>query len=44
MERRDLATFKDPDWGTWAICKNDKAFSDPRSEVYNTPMEKKRSG
>ncbi len=32
---------KDGTWGTWAICKNDEAFTDPRSEVYNTPVEKR---
>jgi alpha-amylase len=31
------ATFKDPPWGTWAICKTDEAFSTPESGVMNTP-------
>jgi alpha-amylase len=35
------ATFENPDWGTWAICKNDEAFSNPKSEVFNTPIEKR---
>jgi alpha-amylase len=31
------ADFKNPDWGTWAITRNDEAFTNPRSDVYNTP-------
>lgn len=32
------ADFKNPDWGLWAICADDEAFSNPRSPVYNTPL------
>jgi alpha-amylase len=32
------ADFKNPEWGTWAITQNDEAFTDPRSEAYNTPI------
>lgn len=35
------ADFKNPDWGTWAITRDDEAFSNPASEVYNTPVEKR---
>jgi alpha-amylase len=31
------ADFKNPDWGPWAITRNDEAFTNPSSEVYNTP-------
>ena len=30
--------FKNPDWGLWAICADDEAFTDPRSDAYNTPL------
>ncbi len=33
------ADFKNPDWGTWAITRDDEAFTDPASEVYNTKVE-----
>jgi len=32
------ADFGNPDWGTWAITQDDAAFTNPRSEVYNTPV------
>jgi alpha-amylase len=35
------ADFKNPDWGTWAITRDDMAFTNPSSEVYNTPVEKR---
>lgn len=35
------ADFRNPDWGTWAICKNDEAFNNADSEVYDTPLEKR---
>ncbi len=35
------ADFKNPDWGTWAITRDDEAFTNPASEVYNTPVEKR---
>ncbi len=31
------ADFKNPDWGTWAITRDDEAFANPDSEVFNTP-------
>lgn len=33
------ADFRDPDWGTWAITRRDEAFSNPNSEVVDTPDE-----
>lgn len=35
------ADFKNPDWGTWAITRNDEAFTNPDSEVFNTSVEKR---
>jgi alpha-amylase len=35
------ADFKNPDWGTWAITRDDEAFSNPASEVYNTKVEQR---
>jgi len=35
------ADFKNPAWGTWAITADDEAFTNPDSEVYNTPMEQR---
>lgn len=35
------ADFKNPAWGTWAITRNDEAFTDPRSEVFGTPVEQR---
>jgi alpha-amylase len=32
------ADFKDPAWGTWAICRDDESFTKTDSEVYNTPV------
>jgi alpha-amylase len=32
------AIFKNPDWGLWAITRDDEAFSDSRSEAFNTPI------
>ncbi len=31
------ADFKNPDWGTWAICRGDECFDNPASEVRGTP-------
>ncbi len=35
------AGFQDPNWGTWALCNNDEAFCDARSEVFATPMDQR---
>ena len=32
------ADFKNPDWGTSTITAHDEAFSNPNSEVFNTPI------
>lgn len=29
--------FKNPDWGLWAISRDDRAFTDPRSPAFGTP-------
>ena len=31
------ADFKNPDWGTWAICRSDEAFTKEGSEIKGTP-------
>ncbi len=33
------AGFRNPDWGTWAITRHDEAFTNPASEVYDTPED-----
>ncbi|HJV66969.1 MAG TPA: alpha-amylase family glycosyl hydrolase [Geomonas sp.] len=35
------ADFKNPDWGPWAITRYDEAFTNPNSEVYNTPVDQR---
>jgi alpha-amylase len=35
------ADFKNPDWGTWAITRDDEAFTNSASEVFNTPLDKR---
>jgi len=35
------ANFRNPDWGTWAITRHDEAFTNPHSEVFQTPVEKR---
>jgi alpha-amylase len=35
------ADFKNPDWDTWAITKNDESFWNPDSEVFGTPEEER---
>lgn len=35
---RGWAGFRSPDWGTWAITKNDEAFTAEGSEVKDTPV------
>lgn len=39
--RLKWADFANPDWGTWAICRSDECFSNPNSEVFNTPMNQR---
>lgn len=43
INHRDGATgwadFKNPDWDTRAITQNDEAFTNPNSEVFDTPLE-----
>ena len=38
---RTWADFKNPDWGTWAITRNDEAFTNPASDVFNTPIDQR---
>lgn len=33
--------FKNPNWGPWAICRSDEAFTVSRSELYNLPEEQR---
>lgn len=35
------ADFKNPDWGPWAICRTDEAFSDCDSEVKCLPEDQR---
>jgi alpha-amylase len=35
------ADFNDPAWGVWAITRDDEAFTNPNSEVFNTPIEQR---
>ena len=35
------ADFKNPDWGTWAICRTDEAFSNPASGLADTPADQR---
>jgi alpha-amylase len=35
------ADFRNPDWGTWAITRNDEAFTNPNSEVFQTPEDQR---
>lgn len=30
--------FQNPAWGPWAITRDDEAFTQPASELYNTPL------
>jgi len=38
---RGWADFKNPDWGTWAITRNDEAFTNANSEIFGTPVEQR---
>jgi alpha-amylase len=33
--------FKNPEWGTWSVCRSDEAFTNSNSEVFNTPVEQR---
>ncbi len=35
------AGFRNPDWDTRSICRNDEAFRNPNSEVFNAPFEER---
>jgi alpha-amylase len=35
------ADFRNPDWGTWAITRDDEAFTNPDSEVFGTPEDQR---
>lgn len=35
------ADFKNPDWGLWAICRGDEAFSKEESGVKDTPEDQR---
>lgn len=35
------ADFKNPQWGAWAICRTDEAFTDVRSGITNTPADQR---
>lgn len=35
---RSWADFQNPDWGLWAICRGDAAFTQPGSPIRGTPM------
>jgi alpha-amylase len=35
------ANFEDPDWGTWAITRDDEAFKNQASEVFGTPVDQR---
>ena len=37
----DWADFEDPDWGTWAITRDDEAFKNQGSEVFGTPVDQR---
>lgn len=34
-------SFRNPDWGLWAITRNDEAFSTPESGVAGTPLDQR---
>src|SRR5882757_6243542 len=45
LNHRDSSTgwagFRNPAWGTWSITRDDEAFTNPASEVFNTPVEQR---
>jgi alpha-amylase len=38
---RGWADFNNPAWGTWSITRDDEAFSNPSSEVFNIPVSQR---
>jgi alpha-amylase len=38
---RRWADFTNPAWGPWAITRDDEAFSNPASELFQTPVEQR---
>jgi len=38
---RGWADFNNPAWGTWSITRDDEAFSNPNSEVFNIPVSQR---
>ena len=38
---RAWADFRNPDWGTWAITRDDEAFTNPASEIFGTPVDRR---
>jgi alpha-amylase len=35
------ADFQNPDWGPWAITRDDEAFTNPESELFELPVEQR---
>jgi alpha-amylase len=35
------ADFRNPDWGPWAITRNDEAFTNEASELFDTPVDQR---
>lgn len=35
------ADFQNPEWGLWAICRSDEAFSNQQSDVVGTPINQR---
>jgi alpha-amylase len=38
---RRWADFNNPAWGTWSITRDDEAFMNPGSEVFDTPLSER---
>ena len=45
VNHRDGATgwadFRNPDWGAWAVCGTDEAFTNPESGIAGTPADQR---
>ena len=35
------ADFRNPDWAAWAVTRDDEAFTNPASEVFDTPIDQR---